>query len=642
MKIATTLLPIIQIIFFSLSAMGQDGYSYAVSGIPAEMKENVNVVKRMEVSEFDIIAKDEAVYKYKVAYTFLNKNTMDLEELTISYDNNLTKLTSVKACMYDANGTEIKCFKKRDFEDYAAYSEVSFIIDDRVRYLDMGHYEYPYTIEYSYTINHNGLLFFPAWVPIPTTKMAVESSTFILKKPDNIQILTKQNLLDIEPIISFEDKEVSTWKTQFLHPLEVEEVGPFMEDQIPLMFLMPKNFSISGYDGTNDSWQSIGAFFSSLKSEPDMVALASTMAILKERTDSLENTEDIIAEVYRYVQENTRYVSVQLGIGGWQPFPVDYVVDNQYGDCKALTNFTQTLLELMDIPSYYTLINAGSSPRKIDPDFSLPVFNHVFLMIPLESDTMYLECTSSNNPPNFLGTFTDNRYALVVTPEDSKLIKTPAYTPQNNCQSSFTKLTLLPDGNADAHTVFNSLGAKQSALRDLYHYLDGSELEKAINSFFGLRSFEIKKHSFAFDDDWKQSMASLSVDLNIRKFGVKAGNRLLISPMIADLSIKVPEAVEDRQFAVVNRRAYALTDTVEVSLPDGFIIENYEEEAISIDSPFGRFYSEIIPLENKSFQYIRHFELDEFELPANTYEDYRSFLINVNKGIKTQVVLLKE
>ena len=47
--------------------------------------------------------------------------------------------------------------------------------------------------------------------------------------------------------------------------------------------------------------------------------------------------------VYKYMQEKTRYISVQVGIGGFKPMLAKDVDRLGYGDCKALSNYTKAL-----------------------------------------------------------------------------------------------------------------------------------------------------------------------------------------------------------------------------------------------------------------------------------------------------------
>jgi hypothetical protein len=47
--------------------------------------------------------------------------------------------------------------------------------------------------------------------------------------------------------------------------------------------------------------------------------------------------------IYDYVQQKSRYVSIQVGIGGWKPMDASDVDRLGYGDCKGLTNYTKAL-----------------------------------------------------------------------------------------------------------------------------------------------------------------------------------------------------------------------------------------------------------------------------------------------------------
>ena len=98
-----------------------------------------------------------------------------------------------------------------------------------------------------------------------------------------------------------------------------------------------------------------------------------------------------------------RYVSIQLGIGGFKPSAAKFVDEKKYGDCKALTNYMKNLLSVVGIASYPALINAGYNKYPADTRFPSDPFNHVILCVPMEKDTVWLECTSNNAKAGFFG-----------------------------------------------------------------------------------------------------------------------------------------------------------------------------------------------------------------------------------------------
>jgi len=58
-----------------------------------------------------------------------------------------------------------------------------------------------------------------------------------------------------------------------------------------------------------------------------------------------------------FVQNDIRYVAIELGIGGHQPHPAAEVFSHRYGDCKDKVTLLSTMLKEIGVESYYVLIN---------------------------------------------------------------------------------------------------------------------------------------------------------------------------------------------------------------------------------------------------------------------------------------------
>ena len=155
--------------------------------------------------------------------------------------------------------------------------------------------------------------------------------------------------------------------------------------------------------------------------------------------------------VYEYFQNKTRYVNVQIGIGGWQPIEANTVDRLGYGDCKALAFYLKTLLDKVGVKSYYTIIHAGNDAEALIKDFPSNQFNHVILCVPMENkkDTIWLESTNQIIPFGYIGTFTDDRDALLIDESGGRIVHTPKYTAQDNIIIRKATVTLMENGQAE-------------------------------------------------------------------------------------------------------------------------------------------------------------------------------------------------
>ena len=200
--------------------------------------------------------------------------------------------------------------------------------------------------------------------------------------------------------------------------------------------------------------------------------------------------------LYDFLQKNTRYISIQLGIGGWQPFEAAYVAEKKYGDCKALSNYMIALLKEAGITGKYVEIYGGKSPPPFIEDFSFSQSNHVISCVPLNKDTIWLECTSQTVSPGYMGSFTGNRKALLIDETGGHVVQTPVYRAGDNLRLRIVKAVADEQGNLSAEITNTYSGLQQDFPHSLMYDASKEERVKFLNQMFNLPTYEVIKNDY--------------------------------------------------------------------------------------------------------------------------------------------------
>ncbi|HMI62933.1 MAG TPA: hypothetical protein VK518_18575, partial [Puia sp.] len=343
--------------------------------------------------------------------------------------------------------------------------------------------------------------------------------------------------------------------------------------------------------------------------------------------------------LYEFMQQNTHYISVQLGIGGWQPFDAKYVAERKYGDCKALSNYMYSLLKEAGIKSYYTLVKAGSSSHYLVDDFPSSQFNHVILCVPQKTDTVWLECTSQTLPAGYLSGFTADRSVLLVDEEGGKLVRTPKYRRKDNLQSRVTEAAVDAEGNLTAviHTQYRA--QQMDELESMVNDLSKDKVMKILKSELDLPTYDVSKFEYREE---KSAMPSIyeTLDLVSPNYAQISGKRIFINPNIMNRSRRRLHAEDNRKYDIVTAYEYEDVDSTEIKIPAG-----YRPEAVSpgttLDSKFGR-YTSTVRVEDDKIVYSRRLEKYSGRWPAAMYGDLVKFYEQLYKADNSRIVLVKK
>lgn len=626
------------LLLFSFTLSAADG-EYPVSKIPVALLKWANAVVRTEDVRFELKNEQEAVYISRYVITILNSNGDKWADFYEYYDRH-RQIEAAEGMLYDASGRQLKRVKKKDMEDLSAVSDANLIDDNRIKHHNFYHKVYPYTVEYNVEIKYKSTLFFPNWVPRGGELLSVQQSAITYVCPQAYQLRYKAFLYDKQPeVTTVKNNKEYKWQIADLPAIEREPFSPMWHELSPMLIFGPTEFAVEGYKGNMATWQDFGKFVNSLKAGRDVLP-ANIKLTVHSIADGIKNPAEKVTRLYEYMQKNTRYISIQLGIGGWQPFEATDVAGKGYGDCKALTNYMYSLLKEAGIPSYYAVIKAGANANYITHDFPSQQFNHVILCVPLPGkDSMWLECTSQTMPAGYLGDFTADRYALLIDDSGGQLVRTPKYGINENLQNRQIKARLGSDATLtlSAHTQYRAM--QQDDIHGMINALSPEKVKERLHQQLNFPTFDITDFKYQ-ESGGILPQISESLQITVSNYASITGKRLFIVPNIMTRSGRKLNADSVRKYDILLSYAYRDTDSVEIELPDGYQTESLPQP-VAINSPFGNYQSSIRVKDNKMY-YYRNMEHFAGRFPAADYPALVKFYETIYKADRAKVVLVKK
>jgi transglutaminase-like putative cysteine protease len=642
-------------IFSSLVLLGAPAPKYPADAIAPALRENAHAVVRAYDEVVVVKSTSQLVYTVHEVVTILDEASSEEHALKKVVYDNLNRISYLRGAVYDAQGHLLHQLKPSEVHDQGEGSAGgSFMTDWRVRYADLRQPTTPYTVEFDYEVVSDNTLFYPNWQPQDDENVSLEAATLQVTTPTALPLRFEEQLLPAgaasAPVVAG-NQTTYRWQLPARPAVEEEPLSPPLSTLLPAVHLAPATFEVQGHAGSLASWQSLGLWTYQLGQGRDVLppALTAKMAqLLVAAPDPRERAR----KVYEFLQSSTRYISVQLGLGGWQTAPASSVATGGYGDCKALSNYTCALLKAAGLPAYVALVGAGSNHADVRQGFPSSQFNHAVLCMPLAAhgtvpaDTVWMECTSQTDAFGYMGTFTGNRHALLLTPEGGRLVATPRYGAQANRQQRRTDLWLDASGGGKAAVRTQRTGLAQDIYAQLLHEADPEEQKKYVSNRLRLSHFTINKLRLAaVPTTTPQALPSVveTLGLDLASVGTVAGRRLLLEPNLLSRLSPLPAQIGPRQAPLALPRPSLNQDTVRLHLPAGFHPENLPSP-VQLTSAYGTYSSTCTVLPDGTLQYVRQLETrrpTSNTLPASKYADYQDFRRKISQADNAQVVLLK-
>ncbi|MBN2639143.1 MAG: DUF3857 domain-containing protein [Bacteroidales bacterium] len=569
---------------------------------------------------------------YLVKILINNRDGEDYAHVVIPFYMEDEKPKNIEAVVTDVNGNILQKLKKKDINSIENTSDEAFHDDTKKVYFFMGQNKFPYILTYSYeqTISNYfdlvpDIKYFNG---IPAKKIIVKASV-----PIDFSTRYKTAFMDSVKIDTINNHVYFNISGHYTKVIKPEVYTNPDSVPLPTAYIIPQEFKY-GRELSQKTWKDLGQWQYNLLKNLNELPFDEQQKI-SQLVAGIHDTTEIIKTLYHYLQDQTRYVNVAIKRGRLKPYPASYVAENKYGDCKALSNYFKSLLDFVGIPSAYAIIRAGTKFRKIDRNLPTPQFNHAIIYIPRkDSNNIWLDCTSKL-AFGYVGTFIQNRNALVIENNASKLIKTPALTPQKvlTTRKAIFNYDLNSTASADISYKFRGM-----MYQNLYYTkrennaLDNKYIMKYLISKGG---FTMDKYTLT-QPDRDSAFMVLHFDAHSNNIYKKFGNDILVVNF--NIITNDLERPKNRKVPIDISYPDYMIDSITYNIPEDYKISGMRNDT-TINTKFGEYSIKLIQ-KNSAIMVVKKYLLNSGNYPLSEYSKLYRFIKDIYKSESKVIVVL--
>lgn len=562
-----------------------------------------------------------------------NKNG-DREAAFMEYTDKFTSVTSFGGTV-TRNGKTDKIGKK----NLSSHSVASGLAEDGFvsYYVPSG--PYPYVVTYNYTIRYRkGFAIFPSWYPVKLDNVSLDKGTYTIEVPPGTKVRHKCNIAGNPAVMRGTKADSYTWTLAPFKGYVIEHRMPPVSTLIPWVQASPEDFMYDGVTGCQNSWSHLGQWQADLLVGTDDLSPASEASARQMKGGTVLET---VKQLYAFLGRKTRYESIQFGIGGFKPFKASLVDKVGFGDCKALSNYMHCLLRSVDVESYYTVLSTERA--SLDSAYaSFGQTNHVMLCVPLEADTLWLECTNPSIPLGYRHSGIAGHDVLLIKDGTGEIVHVSPHKDFPGAKLLSADISISPDASA-RFSVHKTESLEKA--EEWINFMSKRPDERAKMALSGAkvqpRDFVLDSFTDNFDTydgtpAWYPE-AQLNYSFNVGAFGVFTGNRMVLPANPFSKGITVQR--EKRINPVAGKRSGFYEDRIIYSIPEGYEIESLPD-AVYLDTEWGKFES-IVTAVPEGIMTLQSIRLHECLKSASAYDSYKDFARTVNRAYDAMIILKK-
>ncbi|HWO87616.1 MAG TPA: DUF3857 domain-containing protein [Gemmatimonadales bacterium] len=382
-------------------------------------------------------------------------------ELQFSYQPGRERLTVNWARVLSSDGRVISERPVHEQESRAPVAASAPVYTDVMqRRLSLGGVSPGTLVDYSITIETLEPMmpgdFHASWAV--TTGSLVRRSRYIVDTPADVQLrIQERNWRWPRPVTVRNGRRTYVWAAADVPAVEGE---PFMAGPDTVMVSIELALPLE--------WSDIARWYVALARDRYQLS-PEVEAAVAQAVRGARSLEDSLRAVHRWVAQDFRYVSLSLGMGGYQPRRPAQVLETRYGDCKDKATLFIAVARRMGVRAFPVLLAAEGGA-----DSTMPTprqFDHMIAAVELPGRPGYtwLDLTADLTPFGEVPPESQGGFAVVVHDDGhAERVVLPATPAAANRSVIRIEGELTPEGRFNGRFTRSATGSRQYALRETF------------------------------------------------------------------------------------------------------------------------------------------------------------------------------
>src|SRR5713101_693523 len=403
--------------------------------------EKTDAVLLYSETSVTVLSVDKIRTRVRAVYKILRPEGREHETVFVPF-NPGRKITNLHAWCIPAQGKDYEV-KEKDAIDTSGFEGYEVFSDVKVRLLRIPAPDPGNIIGYEYELEEQPVVLQDVWDFQQVSP--VRESHYSLQLPLGWEYKASWlNHPEVTPTQSGSNQW--QWVVSDVKGVRYEEQMPprqGLQGQMILSFFPSGGATAKGFS----NWREMGTWYWNLENgrfaaSPEIKQKVAALTALA------PTPLDKMKALANFVQDDIRYVAIELGIGGWQPHPASDIFAHRYGDCKDKATLMRTMLREIGVNSFQVAINTERGSITSDTPAYLG-FNHQITAIQLPDSAtspslvatmqhpklgkiLFFDPTDELTPFGQISGALQANYGLLVTPDGGELVELPELPPAMN------------------------------------------------------------------------------------------------------------------------------------------------------------------------------------------------------------------